>query len=68
MNRDLSNPRGNSLKREGGEGEMGKRYKPRHLAPKNLGQGRTPAAWCDVAKTFAIVVGVLIDLIQLLRG
>ncbi len=47
---------------------MGKRYKPRHLAPKNLGQGRTPAAWCDVAKTFAIVVGVLIDLIQLLRG
>ncbi len=47
---------------------MGKRYKPQHLAPKNLGQDRTPAAWCDVAKTFAIVVGVLIDLIQLLRG
>lgn len=57
-----------SPRREGGEGEMGKRHKPRNVAPKGLGQDRTPAAWCDVAKTFAIVVGVLIDLIQLLRG
>lgn len=47
---------------------MGKRHKPRNVAPKGLGQDRTPAAWCDVLKTFAIVVGVLIDLIQLLRG
>lgn len=47
---------------------MRKGYQPRHVAPKGLGQSRTPAAWCDVARTFAIVVGVLVDLIQLLRG
>lgn len=47
---------------------MRKGYQPRHVAPKGMGQSRTPTTWCDVAQTFAIVAGVLVDLIQLLRG
>ena len=47
---------------------MSERYKPRHMAPKNLSHNRTPAMWCDVARTGAMIVGVLVELIQVLKG
>ena len=50
----------------GGEGTVSQQC-PRHAAPKRVDGRRTPT-WCEIVSTLAAVVGVLISLIQLLRG
>ena len=50
----------------GGEGTVAQRC-PRHAAPKRADRRRTPT-WCEIVSTLAAVAGVLIGLIQLLRG
>lgn len=50
----------------GGEGTVSQQ-RPRHAAPKRADRRRTPT-WCEIVSTLAAVAGVLISLIQLLRG
>ena len=50
----------------GGEGTVPQQC-PRHAAPKRADRRRTPT-WCEIVSALAAVAGVLISLIQLLRG
>ena len=50
----------------GGEGTVSQQC-PRHAAPKRADRRRTPT-WCEIVSSLAAVAGVLISLIQLLRG
>ena len=50
----------------GGEGTVSQQC-PRHAAPKRADWRRTPT-WCEIVSSLAAVAGVLISLIQLLRG